>query len=79
MKGCKILPESSTSKKHHSPHKKSNVESSPLFPPECIFCEQKTKKIRNKKYHKLSTFISYKDTDMQWEHIEAQAQELENN
>ena len=79
MKGCKILPESSTSKKIHSPRKKSNVESSPLFPPECIFCEQKTKKIRNKKYHKLSTFISYKDTDMQWEHIEAQAQELENS
>ena len=55
----------------------STPSSSPLFPPECIFCGKIEIKHRNRNTERAVPFPSFKNKDNQWEQIESRAKEME--
>lgn len=74
---CISSEQSTSGARHHSPRKKCRVAEgeSPLFLPECIFCEKFEIKVKGKTERPVR-FASWKHKDSAWQQIELQAKEL---
>ena len=78
LKGHQSSEAATALTQHHCPRKglsASSLDSSPLFPHECIFCEKIEIKVHGKT-EKPMKFASWKRKESSWQQIEHQALEL---
>jgi len=69
--------EASTSQWHHSPRKMCATSSmTPIFPPECIFCDKVEIKGSGRKTERAEVFSSWNNKENGWEQIESRAERM---